>query len=86
MNTNVLNSNSAPTYKDAIQLALILTVFLYFTVFLPLWGIESISTEPVKFCYETAVFVGSSITTQFVGLSGLNKYTQPKKETTPTDT
>ncbi|MBA7595176.1 hypothetical protein ES703_02135 [subsurface metagenome] len=52
----------------------------YFTVFMPLWGLEAVEAEPIKFCYDTIQFVGASVATQFVVLSGLVKYTQPKKE------
>ena len=80
MNSNILNSNGGATYQDAFKIAVILTIAAYFTVFMPLWGLEAIEANPVKFCYDTIQFAGASVATQFVFLSGLNKYTQPKKE------
>ena len=80
VNSNFLNHNGGPTMKDALIIALVLTLGTYFSFFLLGWTAEMIETETTRFLYESIRYLGSSFLTEFILLAGFNHYTKKKVE------
>ena len=74
MRINPFESANPMTWRDAAMVSLVLMVFQFFTVFMPLWGYPAIMSEPPVFVFQALMFIGGSFMTFFVSLAGLAKY------------
>jgi hypothetical protein len=73
---NAIPSNGKMTFKDAAIVATIVTVFLCMTVFMPLWGLADVQSNPAEFEYKLSLFIVTTWMTQFMLYTGLNVYAQ----------
>jgi hypothetical protein len=72
MNTNP--KNSLMSFKDAMGISGILTTARFFSVFLPLYTVGAIKGDPYSFCFALVQFLGSGFFSDFLLLTGLNRY------------
>lgn len=80
MKINPFEHSNPMSWKDAVKVSVVLTLAIYFTTFLTLWGFHTIQSDVSKFCYDSFVFLGGGILTQFIVLAGLAKFTDSDDE------
>jgi len=75
MNPDPFSTNEKPmSYRDAAIVAIILTVSLTGTVFMPVHGYDVYLNDPPRFWWDLFNFLWITYITVFVSLTGLTKY------------
>ena len=77
-NSSVVEKKESMSWTDAAKVALVLTIGLLFTMFLPGRVAPTTPEEWSVFMWELLLFMGQAFFTQFIALSGLSKLTNSK--------
>jgi hypothetical protein len=72
LNTNPKNGRL--TLRESALIAFLLALAKVFTIFMPLYTVGVIKTDPFSFIYALVQCIGAGFFTDFLLLSGLNSY------------